>query len=579
MHAVQRVRFILPSGPYFRPAEPAPTGIPFAPSEFTSIAMFGWVPLSLVGSPPDWHRSALTDQRVTGEKRDWWRIPDFDPTLGDIKGIWEPSRFAWAIPFARRARAGDGQALDRLNAWIADWCENNPAYRGANWKCGQESSIRVMHLAMASVVIGQDARPLPALLGLIEAHLRRIAPTVSYAIGQDNNHGTSEAAALFIGGSMLARGGVHSGHAWTRDGRRLLERCVSRLVMADGTFSQYSVNYHRVLLDTVSMVELWRRRISEEQFSDEWHKRAKAATEWLRTLADPVTGEGPNIGANDGAHLLPISGTGASDLRPSIQLASALFCERWAYDPSGVEESTLASLGVEPPRTTAPAVGNRVFDDGGYVRLRAGSASLVMRYPRFTFRPSHADVLHVDLWVAGENLLRDGGSFRYHTDARWLRYFPGTESHNTVQFDGRDQMPRLGRFLFGAWLRANRVGPLGEDESGASFGAGYRDSLGAEHHRSIVLRAGSLDVRDQLSGKFARAVLRWRLVAGPWETTRSGATDGLRTIRIESDAPVRRMEITQGWESRQYGRKTPIPVLEVEVDQPALLQTVVTWAP
>ena len=147
-----------------------------------------------------------------------------------------------------------------------------------------------------------------------------------------------------------------------------------------------------------------------------------------------------------------------------------------------------------------------------------------------------------------------------------------------MQFDGRDQMPRLGRFLFGAWLRANRVGPLREDESCVTFGAGYRDCLAAAHHRSIVLRAGSLEVRDELSGTFARAVLRWRLVPGVWETTRSGATDGPRTLRIESNAPVSRMEIMQGWESKQYGQKTPIPVLEVEVAQPALLQTVLTWA-
>ena len=67
---------------------------------------------------------------------------------------------------------------------------------------------------------------------------------------------------------------------------------------------------------------------------------------------------------------------------------------------------------------------------------------------RFRFRPSQADAMHVDLWVKDQNLLSDAGTYSYNTDARWLKYFPGTQSHNTVQFDDRDQMPRLGRFLF-----------------------------------------------------------------------------------------------------------------------------------
>jgi len=73
--------------------------------------------------------------------------------------------------------------------------------------------------------------------------------------------------------------------------------------------------------------------------------------------------------------------------------------------------------------------------------LRHGPAMALLRYPRFRFRPSQADALHLDFWVSGENWLRDAGSFSYNTEQRWLNYFPGTVAHNTIQFDGRDQMP------------------------------------------------------------------------------------------------------------------------------------------
>ena len=85
-----------------------------------------------------------------------------------------------------RIVVGDSRSLTRLNTWLADWCLHNPAYFGPNWKCGQEAAIRVMHLAMAALILDQQSGPSPALLTLIRAHLKRIAPTLQYALAQDN---------------------------------------------------------------------------------------------------------------------------------------------------------------------------------------------------------------------------------------------------------------------------------------------------------------------------------------------------------------------------------------------------------
>ena len=90
-----------------------------------------------------------------------------------------------------------------------------------------------------------------------------MSATTSYAIGQDNNHGTSEAAALFVGGSWLAVHGDPSAGEIAARGRTMLEERVERLVASDGSFSQYSVNYHRLLLDTLSITEWWRRELEE----------------------------------------------------------------------------------------------------------------------------------------------------------------------------------------------------------------------------------------------------------------------------------------------------------------------------
>lgn len=196
--------------------------------------------------------------------------------MGDIKLIWELSRMDWVLALAQRTRQGDAAALDRLNNWLRDWCQHNPPYLGPNWKCGQEASMRVMHLAMAAMILGQVQQPATGLRDLVQLHLRRIAPTVQYAMAQDNNHGTSEAAALFMGGSWLAAFGVAEGAQWARTGRRWLENRAARLIGPQGSFSQYSLNYHRVMLDTFCMAEVWRRQlVGLPAFSALWQARVR----------------------------------------------------------------------------------------------------------------------------------------------------------------------------------------------------------------------------------------------------------------------------------------------------------------
>src|SRR5690606_21719825 len=66
-------------------------------------------------------------------------------------------------------------------------------------------------------------------------------------------------------------------------------------------------------------------------------------------------------------------------------------------------------------------------------------------------RPSQADNLHLDIWYKGENVLQDAGSYKYNTTTDLLKYFMGTESHNTVMIDEYDQMKKGSRFIWYKW--------------------------------------------------------------------------------------------------------------------------------
>lgn len=132
--------------------------------------LFDFLEFPVSNTPPDWFTDPITGKSFPNANRVWWQVPDFDNGFGDIKRIWELSRFGWALAMAQRARSGDEDSLKRLNSWMADWCLRNPPFQGPNWKCGQESSIRVIHLAMVSLILGQELESEKALLTLVQQH-------------------------------------------------------------------------------------------------------------------------------------------------------------------------------------------------------------------------------------------------------------------------------------------------------------------------------------------------------------------------------------------------------------------------
>ena len=54
-----------------------------------------------VGNPPDWFRNPFTNAKVVDPNRHWCDISSLCESVGDIKFIWEASRFTWGPTLAR----------------------------------------------------------------------------------------------------------------------------------------------------------------------------------------------------------------------------------------------------------------------------------------------------------------------------------------------------------------------------------------------------------------------------------------------------------------------------------------------
>ncbi|HYF22794.1 MAG TPA: heparinase II/III family protein [Caulobacteraceae bacterium] len=521
------------------------------------------------GAPPDWRRNLFTGA-LDDPSRPWWAVSDDDARLGDIKGVWEASRFDWAVVFARAAAAtSDARFVAALNAWAADWSLVYPPYQGANWRCGQEASIRLLQAMLAARLLDQDRAPQPALLTFVRAHLTRVAQSRLYAMAQDNNHGISEAAALFVAGAWLAANGEPDAERWARAGRSWLENRVRRLFFADGGFSQYSTNYHRLALDMLSQAELWRRRLALQPFSPAFRERAAAATRWLAALTNVETGDAPNLGANDGARVFRLDDRPFRDHRGSVQLAAALFLDRRAFPP-GPWDAALQAFGLDgsPLDPALSSKQSRSFSDFGLTLLNpredGGGAYAFVRVPSDRFRPSQADPLHFDLWTDdGRNLLRDGGSWSYF-DRSADAEFGGIAGHNTVQFDERDAMPRLSRFLYADWISGRTEAPI-RSADGLRWAGEYRDAYGGFHRREVEASGDRWRVTDTFEGAQEHATLRWRLAPGEWRMEGAAFVGPGMTLEVDSPGLLAAARLIDGRESRRYGEATPCPVLEYRV--------------
>ena len=266
-----------------------------------------------------------------------------------------------------------------------------------------------------------------------------------------------------------------------------------------------------------------------------------------------------------GARLLQLGRAGYRDFRPHCQLAAALFsgARAWGRANEEPENDLVFWFGVAMPAKCLTALGSTLFPVGGYAMLVKGDLRVFVRLPVFRFRPSHSDILHVDVWWRGENIVRDGGTYSYNTTQEWMAYFPGVASHSTVQFSNRDQMPRLSRFLFGRWPKSERLAFNAEENT---VSCGYRDHMGARHWRQVSLVDSTVIVKDVLDTCESNptAVSRFRLRPGAWRVQKGGAVVD-EQIRIVGGDDSDQITLATGFESRSYNQMEGVTVVERRV--------------
>ncbi|MBN2582453.1 MAG: alginate lyase family protein [Planctomycetes bacterium] len=551
------------------------------------------------GWPPDFNLDPVNNTRWP-QGRHWLDSRTQHPGT-DIKLVWEPSRLTLAYCLARAyAVTRDERWADAVWQLCDAWIAQNPPELTVAWECGQEMSFRLMALltAAAATIDSPAATPqrLYALNRVAWQTGTHVSRNINQALMQGNNHGLSEAAALWTVGLLFPE--FPEAERWARLGARFLAHEAARQVADDGSYAQNSLNYHRVMLDDL----LWVWALGQRCGRLPPAKVREALGRGVRFVAMLLDDSGrvPNYGANDGTNVLPLSCCDYLDYRPTVQAAWFAVHRRRLLEPGPWDEKTLwlfGSASLESPVEPASRPHDEAARTGGYYVLRGERSWAMTRCHSYRRRPSQADMLHLDLWHGGLNVLRDGGSFSYNCPAPWRHWFNSTAAHNTVQINGQDQMLKGPRFLWFHWTQSRLLAFASSTDGRLGFLAGehygYRRLPGRPVHRRMIFRLDDtwVIVDDVLGQGRNEVALRWRLAEGDWHQDGSGWTGQLAagpfTLAIAAPASFtstlergREKPQPEGWKSLYYNVREAAPTIVVQgaADLPLRLVTVVDSA-
>ena len=520
---------------------------------------YRWTWVALPKTVHEWRTHPVTGHHYEIDDP-WFTVPHYNPNAGDVKDVWEPARFGWSYDLMRGwMLTGDDSYAAAFWEKFETFIESNPPYRGVHWSCGQETTIRAIAWLWAETTFADAPSSTPARLTALRRALiwsaERVDDAIDYAVYQRNNHGVSETAGLGILGARFLDDEPRAAR-WLQQGHDLLEAQVLDQFLEDGWYLQHSFNYARLALDQVVFAER-ALRSRNRGLSRTALGRVAESVKLLADVMDSASGRLPNHGPNDGAYVLPLSTAEYRDYRPSLTAAAVT---SGGTLPSRVTPNAevLAWLDEDRP-AVAPERGSVLARSGasGWAIARAGNVVVFARAGRYRSRPSHMDPLHVDIWINGEPVAIDAGTYRYWADAPWSNGLVGAELHNTITIEGMPVAKRGPRYLWVTWPSARVESVKAESNGTVRIEMVHEtwQNRGVEHRRVVEVTDAGVRVNDQLiapDSMRARATAHWLLA--PNAALPEVTSDRTVNIEVRKGNP----DSVFAWQAEGYGEKLPV---------------------
>ena len=555
-----------------------------------------------LGTPPRWNRDPKTGVEAP---LTFGKLLDYRDArrVGDIKYLWEPNRHLHLVPLAQAyALSGDARYFEVIRQHLESWFTACPCGVGPNWSSALEPALRLINWSTAWQILGGAASPPFASdtgarfrrrwLDSIFQHARFVHGHFSL-YSSANNHLIGEAAGLFI--AAVTWPCWPQARSWLTQAAGILEREILLQNAADGVNLEQAVSYQRFELELL-LTALLAGKANGRSFSAAFESRIEAMIEYLASIMD-AGGHVPMFGdSDDGVAVRLAHGRGFCGYRSLLATGALLFHRaefkvkareldeqtRWLIgdDADGAFRALDAAARARlPVRQAFPSGGYYIlgsdFETTNEIRLVVDAGPL--GYQTIAAH-GHADALAFTLSLGGVEFFVDPGTYAYHTQEPWRRYFRGTAAHNTVRVDGKDQSQPGGNFM---WVRKARArcdfwSSSFEQDVFEGRHDGYlslRDPV--LHRRRITLdkRARRIAIEDTLEMKGAHTIELFFHCAEQCRVSDSShgyaVSQGPTRLCVtlpqmrQADSRVYRGSVAPilGWISRRFDDKSPAPTI------------------
>ena len=524
---------------------------------------FGHLDLK-VDTPPRWQHDYLAGHDLATAESAFKLNHRSLPGGADIRVVWELNRWQQLTRLAMAAYvSGEEKPGTTCLAWLQDWNERNPPYRGWNWTSALEVGLRLIQFTWIDALLSQG--PFAAQWAQALASLRaRILPAhVWYAwryrsFGSSaNNHLLGELAGLIVAlvrWPSLVKWAKPRGLG-LRELQWLWEQQVLKQFAEDGGNCEQALGYQLFAWELCWLTRHALLTQAAEGFAPGVEDRLASALRFFWEMQS--RSEHWDYGDSDNAMALPVGLSGATRVREWRSWA--------AGDPEnalhywiGLSPLAKKRLGSGLPAHARPVAGWWIYEQSGLALNESGFWWLrwdlsPLGYQR-TAAHGHLDVLHASIWYRGAAMVVDPGTGAYFADPPLRTWLASREAHNGPCPIPNREPRRLGQFL---WSRPH--GPA--HYRGNTDGSLQAKALGYSRRITYLLKQDGWEIEDRPAERWARRmpfVVRWQFAPGTWVKRISDHKFSVHradvSVMIEADTSWESIELLELSEPQEAAR-------------------------
>lgn len=395
---------------------------------------------------------------------------------GSAKHVWEVNRMLFLPRLAMLYRnTGNVKYINLITRLISGWVEQNPYLTGINWYSNIEINVRLINWFFTWEII--EAEQLAEQFDWFkkfvnESWIPSIYQHCKFSFehpslhSSANNHLISEYAGLFIASSKWL---FRESKSWNEYAKHGLEMEIERQHTMNGINREEAAEYIQFITDFF-LIAMLVGDYTKNCFSRTYKIKLKIILKYISDFLT-INGQFPKYGDEDDGRLVLLNENIHDNNFTSLLQAGTIYFN----NPQFLNQHTA----IDNKNHILFGTGKPVFGEQNIPKHKLKQSSFFPEDGHFIFRKQdeygkeiychfdaapigylsiaahgHADALSFELHLDGQPFFVDPGTFCYHTDPSWRKYFVSTRAHNTIGIEGVDQATFIGPTL---WLNHYKV--------------------------------------------------------------------------------------------------------------------------